>query len=231
MTITIAQIQQALKDKGFDPGPVDGIRGRKTVQATIAFQSINGLKPDGLVGPVTAQLLFGEIKPIGLASRLPWYAEAQRLIGIKEDTSHGSNPLIIGWGAAIHVDYRDDEIPWCGLFVGHCIASQLPEEALPSNPLGARNWARFGKSVTPMPGAVMVFWRESKTSGKGHVGFYVSENADTYFLLGGNQGDQVKVQGTPKARFIEARWPVTGPPPAGTVILADAAGATGGTEA
>jgi uncharacterized protein (TIGR02594 family) len=231
MAITISQIQQALKDKGLDPGPIDGIRGGKTIRAVMAFQAAHHLEVDGIVGPITAGLLLGGAQPLGLASRLPWYAEAQRLIGIQEDTSRASNPLIIGWAEALDLDYHDDETAWCGLFVAHCIASQLQLEPLPAKPLGAQSWAKFGREVTPMPGAVMVFWREAATSWKGHVGFYVSETPTAYLLLGGNQGDQVKVQAAPKARFITARWPVTGPAPSGAPILADARGATGGKEA
>jgi peptidoglycan hydrolase-like protein with peptidoglycan-binding domain len=37
------KIQQALKDKGFDPGPVDGKAGPKTRDAIRAFQKANNL--------------------------------------------------------------------------------------------------------------------------------------------------------------------------------------------
>ncbi|WP_332688592.1 peptidoglycan-binding domain-containing protein, partial [Devosia sp.] len=47
------QIQKALKQKGFDPGPLDGVRGASTVAAIMAYQRANGLVVDGLVGPMT----------------------------------------------------------------------------------------------------------------------------------------------------------------------------------
>jgi Putative peptidoglycan binding domain len=37
------KIQQALKDKGFDPGPIDGVAGAKTREAIRAFQKANNL--------------------------------------------------------------------------------------------------------------------------------------------------------------------------------------------
>ncbi len=58
-------------------------------------------------------------------------------------------------------------------------------------------------------GAVMVFWRESRQSGKGHVGFYVGEDKDAYQILGGNQSDSVCLTWVSKSRFLSAHWPRT----------------------
>jgi len=230
--VSTLQIQRALLALGYDPGPVDGIRGRKTILAITAFQRAQKLEPDGLVGPKTAARLFGH-DPVTRdkaardlsAAAAPWFVEAQRLIGVKEDVSAGSNPLLIGWGREIGVHYTNDETPWCGLFVGHCIGSQLLREPLPANPLGARQWQGFGRSCDPQPGAVMVFWRVSRTDGRGHVGFYVAEDAAGFFhILGGNQSDAVNVSRVPRNRLLGARWPATAMPPTDGKVLADATG-------
>ena len=223
MTTTILDIQKALAAKGFDPGPLDGERGRLTTGAVLAFQASVGLKADGIVDAATLARLLPGAAPdsLSLAATLPWLAEAQRLLGLKEDTSAGSNAQILQWAKDIGVSYHDDDVPWCGLFVAHCIGSQLPREPLPSNPLGARSYGRFGKAVDPQPGAVMVFWRESLESGKGHVGFYVAETTDGQFLiLGGNQGNAVSITAKPRNRFLGARWPITAPPATGGKVLA-----------
>lgn len=47
----ITQIQQALKNKGFDPGEIDGIWGRNTIAAVKQLQMQQGLEADGIVGP------------------------------------------------------------------------------------------------------------------------------------------------------------------------------------
>jgi peptidoglycan hydrolase-like protein with peptidoglycan-binding domain len=47
------QIQTALKNAGYDPGPIDGKIGAKTRKAVKDFQAANGLKADGKVGPKT----------------------------------------------------------------------------------------------------------------------------------------------------------------------------------
>jgi peptidoglycan hydrolase-like protein with peptidoglycan-binding domain len=36
-TRSVREIQQALKDKGFDPGGIDGVWGRKTIAAVKQF--------------------------------------------------------------------------------------------------------------------------------------------------------------------------------------------------
>ena len=45
----IGAIQQALREKGYEPGPIDGRRGPKTRQAIVAYQREAGLQVDGEV--------------------------------------------------------------------------------------------------------------------------------------------------------------------------------------
>ena len=217
--MNVTTLQTRLRVLGFDPGAIDGAMGRRTIAAIIAFQQSRGLAADGIAGPITRAALEGARPPLAspLASlALPWLLEAQRCIGITEAVGPANNPLIIGWGAQLRIDYRTDEIPWCGLFVAHCIGSQLPVEPLPVAPLGARNWARMGVAcAVPQPGAVMVFWRKSMVSGLGHVGFYVGEDARSYHVLGGNQANKVGVTRMARSRVLAARWPVSAAPPAG----------------
>jgi len=59
----------------------------------------------------------------------------------------------------------------------------------------------------------MVFWRKSRASGLGHVGFYAGEDASAYRILGGNQSDSVSVAWVTKDRLVSARWPATVPAP------------------
>ena len=49
----VTYLQQRLVDKGFDPGPVDGIFGPRTEAAVKAAQSALGTSPDGVVGNQT----------------------------------------------------------------------------------------------------------------------------------------------------------------------------------
>jgi peptidoglycan hydrolase-like protein with peptidoglycan-binding domain len=54
---TVRDAQQALKDKGFDPGPVDGVNGPKTRSATRAYQKQQNLDADGRLGTKTLDSL------------------------------------------------------------------------------------------------------------------------------------------------------------------------------
>jgi hypothetical protein len=51
------ELQQALKDKGFYDGPVDGNIGPKTQEAVKAFKVANKLNADSVVGPKVKELL------------------------------------------------------------------------------------------------------------------------------------------------------------------------------
>lgn len=228
----VLAVQTALNNQGFSPGSLDGIWGRRTMLAVKAFQTAHGLKPDGVVGPLTVRALLGVSASAGVVTKpqdavsgpLVWFEAALTLVGAKEDKSVRSNPEILQWAKDLGItDYTSDDIPWCGLFVAHCIGSSLPDEELPVNPLRARNWATFGEECDPKRGAVLVFWRGSEKSGNGHVGFYYSEDDAAYHVLGGNQSDSVNVCRVAKNRLVKggARWPRTAATLTGAVVKAD----------
>ncbi|PKM53565.1 MAG: hypothetical protein CVV00_11790 [Firmicutes bacterium HGW-Firmicutes-5] len=60
MSEYIKWIQETLKAMGYDPGPVDGVDGEKTVTAIRQFQKEHGLVVDGLVGEETHNQLVLE---------------------------------------------------------------------------------------------------------------------------------------------------------------------------
>lgn len=137
---------------------------------------------------------------------LPWITTAEELIGTVEIPGSKSNPRIITWakeiGGWIGNYYENDDIPWCGLFVAWCMKANDISINI-DNPLSAVAWNKFGNKTEPCYGCVMVFTR----SGGGHVGFYASEDADSYHILGGNQSNQVNITKVSKTRYLGARWP------------------------
>jgi len=141
----------------------------------------------------------------------PWLITAKNYIGTKEIPGPRSNPVIIGWakkiGGWVANYFKDDDIPWCGLFVAECLRANNVDISNIKNILGAQQWKNLGFSTEPRFGAVMVFWRRSKSSGLGHVGFYISEDKDFYHILGGNQSNSVNIAKVAKNRLIDARWP------------------------
>lgn len=168
----VTRVQQALAAKGFDPGVIDGIWGKRTEAAVRAFQTARGLQADGIVGPLTKAALGLDSSAPGEAlsadtiddPAIPWLLEARRLLGVREKPGSDNNFVILDWATDLGIPYKSDDIAWCGLFVAHCIGTTLNSEPLPANPLGAQNWKRFGGPCTPQPGAVLVFWREKPTS-------------------------------------------------------------------
>lgn len=53
----VKAVQRALRAAGFDPGKIDGAYGPHTLAAVTAFQTLNKLVADGVVGPLTAKKL------------------------------------------------------------------------------------------------------------------------------------------------------------------------------
>jgi murein L,D-transpeptidase YcbB/YkuD len=75
----IKLIQNALAQKGFEPGVIDGVWGRRTEAAVRAFQQKNGLQIDGVVGPVTRAALLGAgIARLSRSVILRWYGLSKR---------------------------------------------------------------------------------------------------------------------------------------------------------
>lgn len=53
-------VQEALTEKGFDPGPIDGMWGSRTKAAVMEFQESAGLSANGQIdGPTKSSLLGG----------------------------------------------------------------------------------------------------------------------------------------------------------------------------
>ena len=96
---------------------------------------------------------------------------------------------------------------WCAIFVDHVSRQCSKQRAV--KPAVARSWLKVGVTpARPHIGDLVVFWRESPTSWKGHVGFYVGQDFDgKIFVLGGNQGPQrsVVIQRYPTDRLLGYR--------------------------
>lgn len=231
--MTTLDLQRRLAALGFDPGPLDGVHGRRTLAALKAFQAKSGLVADGIAGPLTLRALGRAELPNGVEpasfAEPAWLAEARRWMGLREIAGPRSNPKILEWGRAASDLYRDDDTPWCGAFVFAQFAAVLPDEPLPVNPLWARGWARFGVALeSPAPGALLVFERGPSA---GHVGFYVGEDASRFRVLGGNQSNAVSETWIAKRRLIAIRWPRTVGAPSPRRVRITAAGPTSADEA
>lgn len=125
--------------------------------------------------------------------------------GVKEIEGQKDNPEVLKYFNDIGFDGSKlkDETAWCSAFANWvCKTAGLP---ITKN-LAARSWLKWGvKTEDPKPGDVVVFWRENKSSWKGHVAFYVRQSENYIYVLGGNQSNKVKVAAYPKTRLLEYR--------------------------
>ncbi len=156
-----------------------------------------------------------------------WLSIARSEIGVGEIPGPRHSSRILGWLASLHAWWREDETPWCGVFIAHCM--QEAGIPYPKYYMRAKAWATWG---VPMPvnalapGTVLVFERP----GGGHVSFYAGEDALNYYVLGGNQHNAVNISKIAKNRMIAARWPV-GEPVVGGPVQMTGTGAASGNEA
>lgn len=91
----------------------------------------------------------------------------------------------------------------CGTYVAHCIKACKLQ--LPKYWMRALDWLNWGQELArPSVGCVVVFER----TGGGHVGFVVGKDAaGNLMVLGGNQGDAVKISPFDPVRVLGYRWP------------------------
>lgn len=120
-------------------------------------------------------------------------------LGQKEISGPVDNPNIVNYAKEAGFDWvDDDETPWCSIFV-NWVAKKAGLKC--SGKANARSWMLEGINVdtAPEPGDVVVFWRGSRDSWQGHVGFFFgfSIDGERVYCLGGNQGNQVSVSAYP----------------------------------
>ena len=114
--------------------------------------------------------------------------------GVKEIAGSRDNPEVVKYFDDLGFDgsVLKDETAWCSAFANWvCKFSALPY----TRKLNARSWMEIGNDVVmPEVGDIVVLWRVSKTSWKGHVGFYINHDEDNIYVLGGNQNNKVCIR-------------------------------------
>jgi len=136
-------------------------------------------------------------------------------LGVKEISGSQHATRILQYADESGMAYiNDDETPWCSVFANWvCTKLELPKSGKPN----ARSWVNVGETTEhPKPGDVVVFWRESRESWKGHVGFYLGHSKDQskIYCLGGNQGNEVSVAPYDAAKVLRFQT-IEGLAPAG----------------
>lgn len=143
-----------------------------------------------------------------------WIAVARALLGTREIPGPIHNSFVAkGWARLGAGWFNDDETPWCGFFVAHCMdAAGLPYPAKGEFARAAA-WASYGVPASiPCVGTIGV----KKRTGGNHVFFIVGETPDKRFYkaLGGNQSNAVNIMDIAKSDVFAMRWPAGVPLPA-----------------
>lgn len=231
-------VQSRLLAHGFDPKGIDGLWGRNTFAALLAFKKSRGLAlneriDDDVISRLRQTPDAGKVAPPTPKPELyeifPWMQIALSKKGLQEGRDNSTLRTFLKSDGKTLGDPA--KLPWCGDFVETCIALALPKEPLPVNPYLAANWDRFGRSVEPGYGCVMRFWRGSRTSVNGHVAFYYAEDVAAYHVLGGNQSNSISVTRIAKNRLVSARMPLTAGPVARIKVTVAANGEVSTNEA
>ena len=115
-------------------------------------------------------------------------------LGTEEIVGNEHNPEVLKYAKDTGIKgITSDEIPWCSTFVNWvAFKAGLQFSGKPN----ARSWLNIGRKVSvPEPGDIVVFWRESPQSWKGHVAIFLGISIDKkrVYCLGGNQGNRVSV--------------------------------------
>jgi len=143
------------------------------------------------------------------------YRLAQNEVGLEEIPGAKDNAEVVQMFADVgHSWVKDDETAWCAAFVG----AMLERAGLKSTrALDARSYNDWGEEIDiedALPGDIVVFWRGSPNSWKGHVGFFVRNAGVNIEVLGGNQSDSVSIAHYSKKRLLSVRRMTTSTAPA-----------------
>jgi uncharacterized protein (TIGR02594 family) len=118
-----------------------------------------------------------------------WIEYGEKFLGLAEIPGPRHNPQILQWLLKLKAWWKEDETPWCGVFVAACLEDSGIER--PKHWYRAKAYLEWGVLVeSPRYGCVVVFDRK----GGGHVGFVVGkDDRGRLLVLGGNQGNKVTV--------------------------------------
>jgi uncharacterized protein (TIGR02594 family) len=203
------RIQLALREAGYDPGPIDGVPGLRTLQAVAA--ALKHLMPravltEALVSSVVLEARLWHDEPL-------WLQIARGELGVQEIPGAEHHPRILAYHKATLLCAARDEVPWCSAFACWCLEQAGVQS---TRSAAARSWLTWGQTLTePRLGAIAVIAR-GQQHWQGHVGFLLAlekgpAGIKSVTLLGGNQGNQVSIAEFEPARLIGLRWPLQSP--------------------
>lgn len=121
----------------------------------------------------------------------PWFEAARKEIGTRE-LPENRGPAIRRYIGLAKCGHEGD--PWCAIFANAMLESSGFPGTRSALARSFEHDPHFLKLVGPALGCIVTFWRGSRNSGLGHVGFYNGEAGDYVSTLGGNESDMVRIE-------------------------------------
>lgn len=119
-----------------------------------------------------------------------WLIAARKEIGTREIPDN-RGPAIRRYIELAHCGAEGD--PWCATFANAMLEESGIRGTRSPSSQSFRHDPNFIQLAGPALGAICVYWRISKASGLGHVGFYEGEDGHGFInTLGGNESDMVR---------------------------------------
>lgn len=198
-----------------DEGPND--RLDRVIDLSPGAAKALGLQTDDTVTvlmplPAGTAVVHTTAGPAVVTGEPPWLTIARAEIGFHElpdnhgiqryvngtnpDGTHTMNPVTgqpypgAGYGA--------DGEPWCAIFAGAMLrAAGIDITGCTAMARSYSTAPSMTKIDSPRLGCIVVYWRGSKIGTEGHVGLYISDDGTRIQTLGGNENDQVEIEGIP----------------------------------
>lgn len=140
-----------------------------------------------------------------MSKKLKMIEKALQMVGINEILGGNMNPKVLALVDNVTNKTHTKNISWCAAFVGSILKDSNYEY---SGNLTARAYLKVGTKVSkPTVGDIVILWRETPDSWKGHVGFFISQTGNVIWVLGGNQNNSVCIKAYPVGRVLEYRKP------------------------
>lgn len=211
----VIKLQTLLRDDWDYDVKVDGEYGPKTRRAVRQFQSNHHdehgapLVIDGKVGPLTWWSLLNRNSERPDPENIPTSTGGSKCgkkalaIAIAELEAGAKEIGGNNRGKWVRKYFKETGLPegnpWCAAFASWCLFSACGEDKskMPLPYLaGARNIFRAGRdkgwNVTdPKPGDLIIWWRESLHSGKGHIGYVEAVKDGFVYTVEGNKTPKV----------------------------------------
>lgn len=124
------------------------------------------------------------------------------------------NPVIVAFFSATKLQPSGDTTAWCAAFMNYCLMMASTGKAMHKNAsprtksATALSFKDWGSSTdTPQPGDIVVF-KNVKSPGNGHVGFFMADQDDKVLVLGGNQFEGTPIRHTINRKLLLKDGPI-----------------------